>query len=110
MRNRSEVVRNQKILLGSVIFVLAVITICVITFGTVNTQAAPAEITYKYYTSVEIQSGDTLWSIASEYMTEDYKDIDEYIHEVCEINHILEDDIHSGQFITVPYYSNVIMQ
>ncbi len=110
MRNRSEVVRNQKILLGSVIFVLAVVTICIITFGAVNTQAAPAELSYKYYTSVEIQSGDTLWSIASEYMTEDYKNIDEYINEVCEINHISENEIHSGQYITIPYYSNVIMQ
>ena len=110
MRNRREVVRNQKILLGFIIFVLAVITICFITLGAVNTQAAPAELSYKYYTSVEIHAGDTLWSIASDYITDDYENIDEYINEVCEINHISANEIHSGQYITIPYYSSAIMQ
>lgn len=110
MRNRREVVRNQKILLGFVIFVLAVITICSISLGAINTQAAPAELSYKYYTSIEIHSGDTLWSIASDYITDDYENMDEYINEVCEINHITENEIHSGQYITVPYYSNIIMR
>lgn len=107
---RREVVRNQKILLGSVIFVLAAVTICSIALGAINTQAAPAEQNYKYYTSVEIHSGDTLWSIASDYITDDYEDMDEYIKEVCEINHISGNEIHSGQYITIPYYSNIIME
>lgn len=108
--DRREVVRNQKILLGSVILVLAVITICSIVLGAVNTQAAPAEQSYKYYTSIEIHAGDTLWSIASDYITDDYEDMDEYIKEVCEMNHISGNEIHSGQYLTIPYYSNISVE
>jgi len=85
--------------------IIAVITICSIIFGATNTQAAPAETTYKYFTSVQIESGDTLWAIASEYITDEYSDMNEYMNEVCAINHISEDEIHAGQFIVVPYYA-----
>lgn len=39
------------------------------------------------------------------YMTDDYKDTSAYIEEVCMINHIFPDDIHEGEYLTVPYYS-----
>ena len=38
-------------------------------------------------------------------MTDDYKDTSAYIEEVCMINHIFPDDIHEGEYLTVPYYS-----
>ena len=59
----------------------------------------------KYYTSVEVEEGDTLWSISEEYMTSEYNDRNEYMNEVCAINHISADEIHAGQYIVVPYYS-----
>lgn len=58
----------------------------------------------KYYTSVEIEEGDTLWEIAEEYMTEEYKDRDTYIEEVCKMNHITGHVIRTGTTILVPYY------
>ena len=85
--------------------IVAVVMICSIMFGTTHAQAAPAETTNKYYTSIQIESGDTLWAIASEYITDDYADMNEYIREVCSINHISEDEIHAGQYIVVPYYA-----
>lgn len=85
--------------------IIAVIMICSVMFGTINTQAAPAETTNKYYTSIQIESGDTLWAIADEYITDEYSDMNEYIREVCSINHISEDEIHAGQYIVVPYYA-----
>ncbi|MBR2404007.1 MAG: LysM peptidoglycan-binding domain-containing protein [Lachnospiraceae bacterium] len=85
--------------------IVAVIMMCSVMFGAINTQAAPAETTNKYYTSIQIESGDTLWAIASEYITDDYSDMNEYIREVCSINHISEDEIHAGQYIVVPYYA-----
>lgn len=59
----------------------------------------------KYYTSISIKKGDTLWSIASEYMTAEYDNIEEYILEVKRINHISGDTIYAGRYLTVPYYS-----
>ena len=60
---------------------------------------------YKYYTSIQITPGQTLNDIAGIYMTDDYKDTSAYIEEVCMINHIFPDDIHEGEYLTVPYYS-----
>ena len=61
-RNRRIVVRRQKIALVSVAFVALAIVICTFLSGAIRTQAAPSEISCKYYTSIEVQSGDTLWS------------------------------------------------
>lgn len=60
---------------------------------------------YKYYTSVEIQHGDSLWSIAETYMTDEYDSIQDYIEEIKEINHIKGDQIDQGSYLCVPYYS-----
>ena len=60
---------------------------------------------YKYYTSLEIQSGDTLWSIASRYADEAYISVEDYIKEIKVINHLPSDMIIEGHYLTVFYYS-----
>lgn len=60
--------------------------------------------TVKYYTSVEIEDGDTLWEIADEYMSQEFEDKEAFIDEVCEMNHITGSMIRSGSTILVPYY------
>lgn len=106
-RNRRIVVRKQKIALVSIAFIALAIIICTFLSGAIRTQAAPSEISYKYYTSIEVQSGDTLWSIASDHITEEYRDMNAYIDEVCSINKISQDEIHAGQYLTIPYYSSI---
>lgn len=64
------------------------------------------EARYKYYTSIQLHSGDTLWSIAETYMTDEYEDIYEYIDEVMEINHLGSDYLQAGSKLCVPYYSS----
>lgn len=86
--------------------IIASIMIFFIIFGTINTQAALNKISTKYYTSVRIKSGDTLWTIANDYITDEYADINEYIEEICTINHISKDMIHAGKYIVVPYYAS----
>ena len=113
MRDRDQNVRDQRIMCIVLMFAAAFMGIALLSmlFGAIRTQAAPAEPAYKYYTSVQIQSGDTLWSIADMYMTEEYASIDTYIDEVRSINHIAAGDmIHAGQYLTVPYYSDVYLQ
>ena len=72
-----------------------------------NTQAdsEPKAPTYKYYTSIRVSSGDTLWDIAKEYRTEEYSDISSYIAEVREINHLSSNQITDGMYLCIPYYS-----
>lgn len=100
-RNRRIVVRRQKIALVSVAFIALAIIICTFLSGAVRTQAAPSEISCKYYTSIEVQSGDTLWSIASDHITEEYRDMNAYIDEVCSINKISQNEIPCG---TISYH------
>ena len=113
MSDKGQNGRDQRVMCVVLLFAAAFMGIALLSmlFGAIRTQAAPAEPAYKYYTSVQIQSGDTLWSIADLYMTEEYASIDAYIDEVCSINHIAADDtIHAGQYLTVPYYSDVYLQ
>ena len=70
-----------------------------------KTKAANERPVYKYYTSIQIEEEDTLWSIADSYANEDYQSKSEYIAEVKQLNQIDEDQIHSGQHLLIPYYS-----
>ena len=64
---------------------------------------------YKYYTSIVVEKGDTLWDIANQYITPEYGDISEYIGEVKYLNHLRGDEIHAGEYLTIPYYSDDIL-
>lgn len=77
---------------------------CTVSNASANENAP--EPRYKYYTSIQIQTGDTLWSIAENYMTGEYADIYEYINEVMEINHLNSDFLQAGKRLCVPYYSS----
>ncbi len=66
------------------------------------------ETTYKYFTYHTVDKGDTLWSMAEDYIDyEFYENIHEYIAEVKEINHLSDDNIRVGQTIVIPYFSNI---
>lgn len=58
----------------------------------------------KYYTSIQIHTGDSLWSIAEEYISEEYHSVPEYIEELKRVNHLKNDTIHSGKYLVVSYY------
>lgn len=80
-------------------------------FGTILAKAEETEKVpaYKYYTSVEIQSGDTLWDIAEVYMdAEHYESRMDYINEVMKINHMVTDHLTVGKKLIVPYYSTEV--
>lgn len=86
---------------------VAVIFLLIFHFTPQNTQAdsEPKAPTYKYYTSIRVSSGDTLWDIANEYRTEEYSSISSYISEVRKINHLKSNQITDGMYLCVPYYS-----
>lgn len=109
MRSK-RVAGNQKLTVLTSLFVVTVAVIGCIIFGSTKAQAAPAEPSYKYYTSIQVQKGDTLWNIASEHISGEYASMNDYIAEICEINHISDSDIHSGQYLTIPYYSSEYME
>lgn len=60
----------------------------------------------KYYKSIYIESGDTLWSIAKDYCTNYSVDIEDYIDEIKQLNNLASDEIHHGQYLMVAYYDS----
>ncbi|MEE1341258.1 MAG: LysM peptidoglycan-binding domain-containing protein [Lachnospiraceae bacterium] len=60
----------------------------------------------KYFTTIEIEEGDTLWEIAKENRTEEYASIEAYIDEVKRTNHLESDQIEAGYSLLIPYYAS----
>ena len=59
----------------------------------------------KYYTSIQVKSGDTLWHYARQYGNRQYYDNNkEYVEEVMLINSLHNDTIITGQYLIIPYY------
>lgn len=98
-KNRTCLIRKISILL---------FVICVLFFGNgfVSAQkASEKQSLCKYYKSIEVASGDTLWTIADKYFTSEYDSKAEYIEEVLEINQMDSTDLYADQKLIVPYYA-----
>ncbi len=79
----------------------------IFSFRVLVTRAQDEEISYKYYASIQVSYGESLWSIAETYQDEHYDCIQDYMDEVIHINHLRnEDDLTAGQYLIVPYYSS----
>lgn len=75
-------------------------------FGT-KAQGADEQILYKYYASVTVRPGDTIWDYADQYgNNEYYESHQDYVNEVVAINSLTDDDqITAGKHLILPYYS-----
>ena len=57
-----------------------------------------------YYKSVQIQEGDSLWGLASQYKDGSSMSTHEYVDQLRQMNGLKKDTIHAGQYLTVVYY------
>lgn len=57
----------------------------------------------KYYTSITIESGDTLWSISEKYMYDEYDSVEDYMKELMNINGLTSDKLYAGNNLVVVY-------
>ena len=109
LKKREQVVRRQRNIIFVVVMVL--VSLGILLGSTMNALASSKEdvSSYnKYYKSVRIEAGDTLWSISDEYISDLNIDKESYIAEICQINGICEDEIHAGDYVVVAYYSKEI--
>lgn len=104
IRRRREMRRN---LFMCVLTMMLVVSLSLIFFGFgTKAQENDEVIYYKYYTSITVQAGDTLWDYAEQYGDkEHYDSAKDYIKEVIKMNALSNDKITSGQHIILPYYS-----
>ncbi len=108
-KRRHQIRIRRRIALLSLfsIFTLIISVFCVST----QSQAENIDMVQssKYFKSIMIEKGDTLWSIANENIdAEHYNNTSEYIKEVKSINSLATDKITAGNYIIVPYYSEEI--
>ena len=90
--------------------VICMILALFIIFGGVivhnNEISAYSPVREKIFTSVSVHSGDSLWSIASEYC-EDAEDIPNYLEELKQMNSMVnERSLKAGCRLTVYYYND----
>ena len=87
---------------------LIVSAVCVILLVNKNqihsVKAGSSEQLNKYYKTITIQPGDTLWSIAKEYKSADYKNTKEYVEELMSMNNLHNDNITAGQKLLITYF------
>lgn len=116
LRNYKRKLRRQKEIRRKII--LAILSVCIILTCALsysalisNASAEVTDISYKYFTSIEVSYGDSLWSIAEEYKDDKFYDsTEDYIEEVVRMNHLTSSNIKAGQCLIIPYYSTEFVQ
>ena len=64
----------------------------------------------RYYTDIQIEKGDTLWSIAKTYNKNSGMEIRDYIREVKQMNRMISDNIEAGDSLTIVYFAQAPLQ
>lgn len=113
LQNRAELKKQKRTrqiyhqLISSACLFFAVAAICSINLFFINAKASSEQemSSYKYYTSVTVEAGETLWDIAGIYMSDEFSSVQRYIDEVKNINHLTDNKIYAGEELIVPYYS-----
>lgn len=64
-----------------------------------------AQTLNRYYTSIQLKNGDSLWDIAHTYAGESGYTVREYVEELKRMNGLSSEAIHSGEYLTVMYFA-----
>lgn len=105
IRRQREIKKNILILIMTVCLIIT----CSVSLSGFRSNAKDdtTEAAYKYYKSIVISNDDTLWTIAQKYMDEEHYDsINDYIREVKSMNSLMDDVIHYGDYLIIPYYDS----
>ena len=89
-----------------ILFAIACSALVIVLSGRNIIQAEEDQYPNKYYTSISIQPGDSLWSIACRYSDGHYSSIQEYITELKIINNLDSDTIHAYEYLLIPYFAS----
>ena len=109
-KHERELREKRPFFITGIIVFISLLTICCFLYfsnSIVRAKEPSSDIQYKV---VEVQEGDSLWSIARKNMEEksnDYgfTDIYQYIHEIKKCNNMKSNQINTGCYLMVPYYN-----
>jgi cell division protein YceG involved in septum cleavage len=102
-RREAEVLAQKWCIALTMVFVLIVGMMCITSLQVFEGEEELV-VTNKYYKTICVEEGDTLWDIAGEYVEGTDVSRQEYIEEVCELNGLNPDEIQAGEHIVVAYY------
>lgn len=88
--------------------IIPVIILAVITLGSIMVKASETDTRpylKKHYTSVEVTSDDTLWSLEADY-NNGLEDRNTYINNIMQLNNMTSDTIITGNHLLLYYYSS----
>ncbi|MBQ9700626.1 MAG: LysM peptidoglycan-binding domain-containing protein [Lachnospiraceae bacterium] len=103
-RRRRSIINKKLFRLSFVAFLI--VFLCVAGILSITAQGSERPV-QKQFRSIQIEEGDTLWSIAMEYNDSKLSKntTSEYIDDILDINNLVRDDkITAGNYIIVPVY------
>lgn len=109
MRTLISINRRHAVIAG--IILAAIMILFLGAFAIRSKAGSPADyddtVYYKYTTMYRVCDGDTLTSIAEQYMDDiHYSSVSEYVSEVRQMNQMyFSDEIKAGELISICYYS-----
>ncbi len=103
MKRVAELKRN--LFLTGLVLILFVLFLTIFSVKS-NASEDPDSKEYKHYLTVEILPGDSVYSIAEEYLSNGYSSIDSLVNEILYVNNLSETTVLiSGNYLIVPVYS-----
>lgn len=90
----------------AVLFLIMAALFFIVLFLLPEKKAAARNFSGGTYTihSVQIKEGDSLWSLATKYYTEEFSSIPQYIMEIKRINNISSDILYADNYLLIPQY------
>lgn len=109
-RRRERILKRRLVAIGimaSVVLFLAII----LSFSFNSDASNMNNEQYRYYKTVSVSTGDSVWTIAEEYMDYlHYRNTREFVNDITRINQISPDSkLKAGNNIIIPYYSEELV-
>ncbi len=100
---------RKRVLVRFLLSVSAVaVLVFILIFSSKNITQANESSSYvaktKYYKTIDINAGDSLWTIANEYKSGEYRSVTDLINEIKLINNLTNEKIIAGEKLIVPYF------
>lgn len=109
-KKRERELREKRLMfITGAILLISVVSICFFLYFGDRVVRAKESVPDVQYKVVEVEEGDSLWSIAKENMAcesnyNGFTDIYQYIREIKKCNNMKSNQINTGSYLMVPYY------
>lgn len=104
---RIRIARRRKEVRRLRLFLAAGLILMVLSFSILSgfTHRGAEEEKYLYYTAVTVERDDTLYGIASRYVSTQNLSMNRYMQQIMDLNHMKSATVYYGQTLVVPYRS-----